>query len=97
MKYLKLVTLFVGISFILFTSYGDAHNYSPSVINLKSCHLNIKADQKTHLNNRINFSGNVQFLYGLANVKTHNVTLIKKKDGSCKLVAHPWNEKKGHY
>lgn len=74
-----------------------AHNNPVSVLNLKSCNLDITADQITYLANSINFSGNVKFLYGFANVISNNVTLIKDKDGSCKLIARPWNEKKASY
>ncbi len=70
-----------------------AQYYSPSVISLKSCELEIRADQISHHDYGISFTGNVRFLYGLANVKTDSVILVKKKDGSCQLIAQPWNGK----
>lgn len=64
-----------------------------SVISLKSCKLDIHADQVFYYNHSIRYSGNVQFLYGLANVKIDSVILVKKQDGSCQLIARPWHGK----
>lgn len=60
-------------------------NSNPSSIQLKSCEISIRADRVDVHNNSVNYYGNVQFLYGLANVRANNVILTKNKDGSCKL------------
>lgn len=69
--------------------------HSPSIF-LKSCKIDIRADKVYNRSGYTDYYGNVQFLYGLANVRTDRVTLIKNKDGSCKLVANHWGAKSGN-
>ena len=78
----------------LSSSYLSAgqSEHSPSIF-LKSCKIDIRADKVYSRSGYTDYSGNVQFLYGLANVRTDRVTLIKNKDGSCKLVANHWNSR----
>ena len=66
---------------------SQARKMGPSVIKLKICNIEIVADKISYFNDTISYSGNVQFLYGLASVKTENLLMIKKKDGSCQLIA----------
>ncbi len=66
--------------------------HSPAIF-LKSCKIDIRADKVYNRSGYTDYYGNVQFLYGLANVRTDRVTLIKNKDGSCKLVANHWGAK----
>ena len=68
--------------------------HSPSIF-LKSCKIDIRADKVYDRSGYTDYYGNVQFLYGLANVRTDRVTLIKNKDDSCKLVANHWGTKSG--
>jgi hypothetical protein len=69
--------------------------HSPSIF-LKSCKIDIRADKVYNHSGYTDYFGNVQFLYGLANVRTDRVTLIKNKDGSCMLVANHWGAKSGN-
>jgi hypothetical protein len=84
-SYLLPTTLFLVSSFVI----AGQGNHSPAIF-LKSCKIDIRADKVFNRSGSIDYYGNVQFLYGLANVKTDRVTLIKYKDGSCKLVANHW-------
>lgn len=93
MKLTRLTSRLIGLLLLVGSSLLLAQNDAHSTINLKSCKLEIRADQISYHENSISFSGNVEFLYGLANVKTNSVILIKKKDGSCHLVANPWHGK----
>ncbi len=88
----QLAALFLLIA----SSVLASPNNSTSVISLKTCKLDIRADQISYHYRLIIYSGNVRFLYGLANVKMDSVVLVKKKDGSCQLVAQPWNGKIEH-
>ncbi len=88
-QYLKLI---IGTILLVCSSFHAAagqSEHSPSIF-LKSCKIDIRADKVYNRSNSIDYYGNVQFLYGLANVRTDRVTLIKNKDGSCKLVANQW-------
>ena len=71
----------------------EARKMGPSIITLKSCNIEISADKITYFNDTISYSGNVQFLYGLANVKTNSLLLVKNRDGSCQLIADQQNRK----
>ncbi|MBV1908350.1 MAG: LptA/OstA family protein [Kangiellaceae bacterium] len=79
------------------TSHASLSNQSSSIV-LKSCkNINIRADHINYQNDSIsNYSGNVQFIYGLANVRAEHVTLIRNKDGSCKLIANIWHSKQSN-
>jgi len=96
MKTNKLISTLIGLILFVASPLLFAQNGKPSVISLKSCNLEIRADQISYHHGSISFSGNVQFLYGLASVKTDSVVLVKKKDGSCQLVAQPWSSQAGH-
>jgi len=90
-KLLKTAGILSGL-IITSSAYANSNgNLSP--IYLKSCKIDIQADRIDSHNDSVDYYGNVQFLYGLANVKTDRVTLVKNKDGSCMLIANTWNGK----
>ena len=93
MKTIKLISPLIGFVLLIISPLAFSQDAQPSIISLKSCNLEIQADQIFYRHNSISFSGNVQFLYGLASVKTDSAVLRKKKDGSCELVAGAWNHK----
>jgi len=95
MKINNLMPLLASILLLTTSFYTLAQESAPSVLSFKSCKIEISADQISYHHNSISFSGNVQFLYGLANVKTNSAVLTKKKDGSCELVAGTSNYKLG--
>jgi len=95
MNQVRLKMILITIVSLLSASFANARVIAPSIINLKSCDLEIRADQTTYHDGFISYFGNVEFIYGLANVKMHSVDLVKKKDGSCQLVAQAWNGKSG--
>ncbi len=93
MKIHQFTLYIVAFIWLFFTSVLFAQNSHYSTIELRSCDLDIKADHISRGNQSIKYSGNVEFRYGLANVKTGNVMLVKNQDGSCQLVAQPWFDK----
>jgi hypothetical protein len=93
MKIYRLTSALTGLLVLTSSLLPAAQYYSPSVISLKSCELEIQADRISQHDYGISFTGHVQFLYGLASVKTDSVVLVKKKDGSCQLIAKPSNGK----
>jgi len=95
MKINKSISLLTSILLLTTSFYTLAQENTPSVISFKSCNIEIRADQISYRHNSISYSGNVQFLYGLASVKTNSAVLTRKKDGSCELVAGVVNYKVG--
>lgn len=93
MRTCRSTCLLAACLFLPVLSVSASPDRPSSVISLKSCKLNIRADQISYYNRSIRYSGNVQFLYGLANVKMDKVILVKMEDGSCQLIARPWNGK----
>jgi len=91
-KLLKVAVILSGLLIITPSAHANSNsNLSP--IYLKSCKIDIQADRIDSHTDSVDYYGNVQFLYGLANVKTDRVTLVKNKDGSCMLIANTWNGK----
>ena len=93
MKIEGLTSITIGFFLLSFSTLMTAQNEGHSFIALKSCEIEISADQVFYHQDSISYSGNVQFLYGLANVKADRVVLIKKKDGTCHIIAKPIHAK----
>ncbi len=89
MKIARFTVNLIGLFLMFVAMSTTAQNESYSYITLKSCEIDISADEIFYHNDSVHYSGNVQFLYGLANVKANSIVLIKKKDGTCKLIAKP--------
>lgn len=67
-------------------AYAAESSNSPS-IELRHCDVRIVADEITKHKGGTTYAGNVKILIGVANLRLSKVTLVKAKNGSCRLVA----------
>jgi len=54
---------------------------------LPSCNVTVTADRAFKKDGAITYSGNVRILVGFAQLRLEKVTLVKKANGQCELVA----------
>lgn len=85
-----MITRLTKLLILVLSSVGSTSHAAQSTpfptIELRSCDVLITADQVSKNKEGVTYSGNVKVLIGLANLRLSKVTLIKNKNGSCRLV-----------